>query len=256
MTPNDFKSFTSILDGTCALLSRGAYTPNPTSAAIFFNVLKRHDMGTVKAAFTAHCQDPKRGIFSPTPADILAQIDRAAASDGRPENAEAWATALRANDEAATVVWTAETAEAWGICQPVMQAGDEVGARMAFKAAYDRLLAAARDRREPMQWSASVGHDATRRDDALRLAVESGRLPVAYLPAPRGPVAGLLELSRHRGCPTEVRDRLLEIRSQIVAGEMGQSEDAAAKARTAGAKEIAAEALRRYQGDDMLGSQP
>ena len=248
MTQDDFKAFTSLLDGTCALLSRGAYTPNATSAAIFFNALKHHDMGTVKAAFTAHCQDPKRGMFSPTPADILAQIDRAAADDGRPEDAEAWATALRASDESTTVVWTAETAEAWGICQPVMQAGDEVGARMAFKAAYNRLVSASRDRREPIRWVVSEGHDAAVRDDALRLAVESGRLPEAYLPAPRGPIAGLLELSQQRGCPPEVRDRLLQIRSQIVTGEMGQSEDAAAKARTASAKGGAAEAVRHYQG--------
>jgi hypothetical protein len=247
MRPSDLPAFGALLDGACALLSRGAYTPNPTSTAIFFSALREHDMATVRAAFEAHCRDPQRGRFAPTPADILAQVEQASADDGRTEDAEAWATALRASDEGATVVWTAETAEAWGICKPVLDAGDEVGARMAFKAAYNRLLVAARARREPIRWSASIGHDTARRDDALRIAVDGGRLPVAYLPAPRGPVAGLLELSQQRGCPPEVRDRLLQIRSQIAAGDAGQSEDAAAKARTASAKEIAADAVRRYQ---------
>lgn len=250
MRNSDFDEFAAALDSACTLLSKGGYRPNGASTALFFKLLSRYDLREVLAGLEAHCLDEQRGKFPPVPADILAQIERASAGDGRPEDAEAWATALRASDEAATVAWTAETAEAWGICKPVLDAGDEVGARMAFKAAYNRLLCAARDRREPAQWSASIGHDEARRDDALRLAVDAGRLPVAYLPAPRGPVAGLLELSQQRGCPPEVRDRLLQIRSQIVAGDVGQSEDAAAKARTASAKEIAADAVRRYQGGD------
>lgn len=249
MKQDDFKTFTALLDATCSMLSRGNYTPNATSTALFFNALQSHSLETVKAAFSAHCQDPQRGRFAPLPADILAQITASLEADGRPDDAEAWATALRASDEASTVVWTEETAEAWGICLPVMQAGDKVGARMSFKSAYVRLVAEARDRREPIRWSVSEGHDLAGRDDVLRLAVEDGRLPVAYLPAPRGPIAGLLELSQQRGCPEEVRERLLEIRHQILSGS-GESEsvDFAEKQRTADLKAAAAELVKRASG--------
>lgn len=248
MQPSDLKEFRELLVGVCSLLTRGTYQPDPTSTALFFNALRRHSMGTVRAAFQAHIDDPKAGKFSPMPADILGQIERAAADDGRPDDAEAWATALRAADEAATVVWTAETAEAWGICRPVLDAGDEVGARMAFKSAYNRLLSAARSQREPVRWAASEGHDLALRDDSLRLGVELGRLPPAYLPAPRGPVAGLLELAQQRGCPPAVRDRLLEIRQQIADRADAPSQDYLDKLHTADLKAAAAAAVERAKG--------
>lgn len=244
MQQTDFSDFTAILDATCAMLTRGSYSPSPTSAALFFNALRGYSLQTVRDAFTAHCRDPQRGRFAPVPADILAQIEGAAAADGRPEVDEAWAIAVAAKDEAATVVWTEEAAEAFGVCRPVLDAGDEVGARMAFKAAYVRLVSEARASREPIRWSASEGHDPSRRSAALTAAVESGRLPVAYLPAPNvGPVAGLLELSRQRGCPAEVRDRLLEIRQQITGQTECESLDAASKRRTAELKARAAAAV-------------
>lgn len=248
MQATDLKEFRELLIGVCSLLTRGTYQPDPTSTALFFNALRKHSMGTVRTAFQAHIDDPKAGKFSPMPADILGQIERAAADDGRPDDAEAWATALRAGDEAVTVVWTSETAEAWGICRPVLDAGDEVGARMAFKSAYNRRVATARSQREPVRWSASEGHDLALRDDSLRLGVESGRLPAAYLPAPRGPIAGLLELSQQRGCPPAVRDRLLQIRAQVVARSDEPSQDFADKLYTADLKAAAADLVERAKG--------
>ena len=246
MNKSDFAEFVKVLDACCAMLSRDRYQPNETAAAIFFNVVKRHDLATIKSAFAAHCADPQRGRFPPVPADILAQIEGAARDDGRPEDGEAWANALRASDESATVVWTAETAEAWGICKPVLDAGDEVGARMAFKSAYARLVGAARAAREPLRWSVSEGYDQAQRDDVLRISVEAGRLPAAYLPAPRGPVAGLLEMAQQRGCPPAVRARLLQIRTQIAADkpDAGGS-DYAEKLHTADLKAAAAAAVER-----------
>jgi hypothetical protein len=244
MKPSDFQEFCAVLDGVCSLLSRGGYQPNAASSALFFRSLQAYPMDVVRRGFEAHCQDPQRGRFAPVPADILAQIEGAAASDGRPEADEAWALAVAARDEGATVVWTAEAAEAFGVCRPVLDAGDEVGARMAFRAAYSRLVAEARAAREPIRWSASEGHDPGRRAAVLIAAVEAGRLPVAYLPAPdAGPVAGLLELSRQRGCPPCVRDRLLQIRQQITRRPEVESEDAAGKRRTAELQERAASAV-------------
>lgn len=225
-------------------------------AVMWFRLLADHPLQTVRAAFDAHARDTARGKFCPTPADILAQIEAAAHADGRPGAEEAWALALRADDERHTVVWTAETAQAWGIARPVMQVGDEVGARMAFREAYARLVAEARAAREPVRWSPSLGHDQAQQDDALRIGVESGKLPAAYLPAPRSPVAGLLELSKQRGCPPDVKRRLEEIRAQIVGAKPGEypGADWHHKQHTidlkAAAKAAVDAAMKRAEGGD------
>ena len=245
MERKDFEEFAAMLDGVCSMLTRGAYMPNAASVALFFRALQRYPLPTVRKALEAHIADPQRGKFAPVPADVIAQIESAAAADDRPEADEAWAIAVQAADEASTVIWTAEIAEAWGVARIVHEQGDEVGARMAFKAAYNRLITAARKVREPASWSPSLGHDAAARDEALARAVESGRLPVAYLPAPRGPVAGLLELAQQRGCPADVRDRLLAIRQQIASKDDATSQDAADKLHTADLKAKAADAVSK-----------
>ncbi len=95
------------------------------------------------------------------------------APGGHPTANEAWALVLSSHDEAETVVWTEQIAEAAGIVQPILDAGDEVGARMAFRDAYERIL---RERPESPRWFPSLGSDPVRRQAALDRAVASGRL--------------------------------------------------------------------------------
>lgn len=212
MNRDDFTEFTRVLDATCSMLSRDKYQPNQTAAAIFFNVVKAHDLATVKAAFAAHCADPQRGRFPPVPADILAQIEGAAENDGRPGAEEAWAMCQHAADQDRTVVWTTEMSQAWGIAWPVMHGGDEVGARMAFKQAYQRLMDEARKARRAVEWSASLGADASLRDDAMRVAVDAGRLPLSALPAPVAQPVGLIEFAQRRGVPDHIRAKVAALR--------------------------------------------
>lgn len=213
MEDKDLKAFSSMLDAASELLSSGGYKPNGTSTAIFFNALRTHSIEVVRDAFMAHCQDPQRGRFVPKPADIIHQIEGAAENDGRPGAEEAWSMCLPAADEARTVVWTAEMAEAWGLARVVLDAGDEVGARMTFRETYSRLIASARKQRRPVEWSATLGHDEAMRADALRDAVSAGRLPLTALPAPSGPVAGLIELvQRPRGVPEHVKAKVQALR--------------------------------------------
>jgi dephospho-CoA kinase len=110
---------------------------------------------------------------------LWTQIEARAGDDGRPGAEEAFAQALAAADEAETVVWTVETAEAWGVAQKVLATGDEVGARMAFREVYTRLVAEARAARRPVQWLTALGHDRNRHADALRKAADLGRIPRA-----------------------------------------------------------------------------
>lgn len=191
----DFPEFSELLDAVCSLLSRGTYAPNATNTALFFRALSRWPLAEVRAAFDAHVADPQRGRFVPVPADLIAQIEARAGDDGRPGAEEAWSIALTARDEADTVVWTDDIDQAWQVVQPVLQSGDKVGARMAFKEAYARIVDEARLSRRPLLWRAALGHDSTRHADALRRAAALGRgvdielaIELATLPAPRGEV--------------------------------------------------------------------
>lgn len=106
-------------------------------------------------------------------ADIISRLE---SSDGRPDADEAWMNALTAQDESATVVWTSETAQAFDIARPALEINDKTGARMAFKAAYDRLVTDAREKKQPAMWAASLGWDVEQRRVALESAVHCGKL--------------------------------------------------------------------------------
>lgn len=245
MFERDFEVFAALLDDCSVLL--GKPNVNSRQAVLFFRTLAAHSIEDVTGAFEAHLRDPQRGRFFPAPADILAQLSKASESDGRPGPDEAWAIALRASDEAATVVWTAEISRAWGVCKPVLDGGDQVGARMAFRDAYNRIVQEARASREPISWSPTIGHDLSMRDETLTLAVEQGRLPRAYLPAPVGPVAGLIELTGVRGMPESVRERLHEIRRQLCGlAPAVDSLDLRGKERTKSLQREADAAVRRF----------
>lgn len=136
------------------------------------------------------CRREVRGRL--TLADIIARLD-----DGRPGPDEAWAMIPRSESE--TVVWTGEMAQALSVAQPLLDAGDQVAARMAFREAYARLVTQARADRLPVRWMPSLGHDRDGREQKLREAVHLGRLHAdavaKLLPAPtaaEGPVAALL----------------------------------------------------------------
>ncbi|MEX7116901.1 hypothetical protein AB2C39_37215, partial [Pseudomonas aeruginosa] len=99
-------------------------------------------------------------------------------ADGRPEPNEAWAIALQSFDEAETVLMTPEIQQAAVVAAPLMKGrSDRVGARMAFIAAYERLLTRARQQAVPARWSLSLGSDAGRRAAAIEEAERLGRLP-------------------------------------------------------------------------------
>lgn len=242
----DFGPFTALLDATCGLISQGTYTPNATSAAMWFRALKQYPLDAVRAGFDAHVKDPQRGRYVPKPADVIAQIEGTAASDGRPGPEEAWAIALRARDEADTVIWTQEIAEALGIARPILDLRDEVGARMAFKEAYTRLVEEARRQRMPVNWQVSLGYDPKRRDEAVRAAVEAGRLPMTALPAPAGPEVPLLMLADSPRVPEHIRDELRRLSNSLRAQTSKPSLDAQGRAATEAKRAETARRVEEY----------
>lgn len=90
---------------------------------------------------------------------------------------EAWSRALPAADERRTVVWTAEARKAWFVALPMIQAGDKVGARMAFIASYEREVANAKNSGAKPQHEVSPGDDHLLRDAAISQAQSEGLLP-------------------------------------------------------------------------------
>lgn len=162
----------------------------------------------------ARCRKEVRGIL--TISDVVSRLD-----DGRPGAEEAWAMLPKSEHDSA--VWTEEMREAYAVASPLLHAGDEIAARMAFKEVYQHQVMDARDRCEPVHWTATLGHDARGRESAVARAVEMGRIshehaqnllpaPASYNPEIVGLLAGPGKVS---GPPEHIRQRLTELRDQI-----------------------------------------
>jgi hypothetical protein len=119
----------------------------------------------------ARCRKEVRGAL--TVQDVVSRLD-----DGRPGPEEAWS--LMPMSEAQSVVWTDEMAGAWSVALPLLEEGDKVAARMAFKESYTRLVNEARDSGKPVNWLASLGFDPRGRDVALAEAVSRGRISLGF----------------------------------------------------------------------------
>lgn len=164
-------------------------TFSEAAARVFVSDISVYPEPAVMKAL-ARCRKEVRGAL--TVADVVMRID-----DGRPGAEEAWA--LIPMDEHGSVVWTDEMAKAFGVASPLLNAGEVVPARMAFKEAYNKLVSEARDAGVPVAWSASLGHDPNAREAAVLLAVDKGRLTLAQardavpsLPAPSSRVLSLV----------------------------------------------------------------
>ncbi|AMG44704.1 hypothetical protein AL520_09170 [Achromobacter xylosoxidans] len=225
MHSRDTSAFADLLAGVFDAYNRVA--PQPAAQMLWLRMLEPYEFAAVSAAFSQYVTNEAK--YPPTPAQILALLGHGT-GDNRPSADEAWATALLSRDEAETVVWTQETAQAFASCRSVLDLGDEVGARMAFKGAYDRLVARARNERRPVVWQASLGWDADRRERALTAAGNAGLLPaphVAALLPPPDPsngmgadevaaenIARLRKLVASAMTPSEKRRRAAEEASQ------------------------------------------
>jgi hypothetical protein len=104
-----------------------------------------------------------------TIAAIIERLD-----DGRPGPNEAWA--MIPQEEAGSVVWTDEMAQAFGVAAPLLNAGQVIAARSAFIEAYSGFVALARSEQRAVQWTPSLGHDPRGREGVLEEAVRKGRI--------------------------------------------------------------------------------
>lgn len=174
MRIEDKPAFTQLIAATMAIYERQMTT---SVVDVFFSALSQYDLVTVREALNRHMQDPESGRFAPKPADVIRQVVTAKASDGRPGRDEAWSIALRAQDEAETVMVTEEILGALEVAQPLLQIRDKVAARLAFVEAYDRLVGEKRAAGVSFEWQVSLGTDKSKRVSAIERAKVSGLLP-------------------------------------------------------------------------------
>lgn len=178
----DYADFVSALVACLGFYSRAVEQPE-----IWFSLLQAHDLGAIRQAIRLHMQDRDRGRFAPVPADLIAKIPQPTAMTAN----EAWAIALSASDEAATVITNNLIDQAQQACQPILDAGDKVGARMAFLAAYERAVATG----VVPVWRLSLGHDPRQRAEAVERATTMGLISQTHaaglLPPPEPTADGL-----------------------------------------------------------------
>ena len=155
----------------CATAEAMGQEMNPGTAAMMAEDLCAYPVPVVKAALKA-CRFEVKGKLAM--ADILQRVQ---SYDGRPGKDEAWAIAMTTSDEFETVVLTDEIQLALSAAKPVLDAGDKVGARMAFISAYERFVRQSREDAKPVNWHVSVGFDANRRIQAVTRAMELKRIP-------------------------------------------------------------------------------
>jgi hypothetical protein len=200
MKSADEKAFAITLAGTLQVVYEKTVTP--ALLDVWFASLQQYELVDVQAAFRSYVTHPTDCKFPPKPGDIIRHLPTAATDDGHPGPDEAWGLLLRlVNDERETGVLTEEMRAGWEACQPILDLGDEVGARMCFLDVYRRRIQDARQSGRRAHWTVTLGTDPTLRVQRLNEAVTARRIGMdqarSLLPGPTPTsidhVAGLLE---------------------------------------------------------------
>ena len=245
------------------------YDKQPTGedVADWFELLAEFELAAIAGAFKRHLADPKHGSYLPKPADIFRQINQARADDNRPGADEAWGLLLRViRDERETAVLTEEMRIGWTACQPILDLGDEVGARLAFRETYSREVENARKKAVTPRWTPTLGSNPNLRQSRLREAVEAGRIGVDAVrnllpgptPAAISQVAGLLEGPDASDAEARIGANLKQL-AQILRNASAEAEQRRARERQQQRQDEAAkkaairELLDRHQRDNDAG---
>ena len=159
--------------------------------------------------------------------EIIQRMDLGDVDHPGPE--EAWGMLIRfVNDERETGLYTEPMRQAWEACDPILKAGDEVGARMCFLETYRKALKRAVETRNPPKWSLTMGSDAERRKTALQDAVAAKRISADYaqslLPAPVASMEHLAGLLEHDGPAPEPDQPILSERLRSLAAQLRASQ--------------------------------
>lgn len=152
---------------------------------MWWGLMANYELSQIREAINRHMLDKSAGQFTIKPAHISFHISEMN-PDGRIGAEEAWA--IYPHNEYASAVITDEMSEAMQIAQELINEGDSIGARMAFKEAYNRITSTNKFNGIAPKWFASLGIDKAGREQAIKQAVAKGRISQDYatslLPAP------------------------------------------------------------------------
>ena len=200
---------------------------SPAAIGIYWNALQGYPLAEVQRAIERHVQDAEAGRFFPKPADLIRYLQRRSEDDGHPDPDEAWGLLVRLiADERETGVLTDEMRAGWQACQPILDLGDEVGARKCFLTVYARHVADARRHGQRARWTVTLGTCPQLRAQRLTEAVQARRLShdqvTSLLPGPApaslDQVAGLLEGPDAPRQDAETAQRLRALAALLRAG--------------------------------------
>lgn len=200
----------SLRDAAEAVGQGGAYTDGALD--LMFAALGEFDLDTIKLALVDHINSAE-GKWRPNASYIRAQINRRAGAMWISAD-EAWAripkpagvsSFKRLNDRGVEVKcrdysateWPAAllnqvTTEALAVAGPLLEAGDENGARMAFRACYNRRVEEEVAAGRPPKYRAAGGtHEE--QQVLLSAAVDQGLLPASATPLLLGETPGAAE---------------------------------------------------------------
>ena len=190
MQKYNYENFTLML-----LQAYGMYQVKITTPTIdkMFEMLYHLDFELIRTAMDKHLSI---STYPPTVADVL----KHAATGGQQSISadEAWGLVPKAETESS--VTNSEIMGAWGVAQSIYDDGDKVGARVAFRAAYERLEAERVANGRDSKWWPTLGHDFDGREraiiearDANRITIDfAGRLLADNRPGDCGPFVALL----------------------------------------------------------------
>lgn len=163
MNDNDKKRFFEFMVGCAAIYDRELKSEQ---VHIFFNVLSSYDFLEIEKSFTHHIKTSK---FFPTPAEIINNIPKSIANEHIGAE-EAWSIAIKSLDEQITVICTNEILSAMDIAKDIYHSGDKVGARMAFREAYNRIIL----KSDKPSWFVSLGSLKHLREQEIIKALNMG----------------------------------------------------------------------------------
>lgn len=240
MQKNEFTRFADVWADAHEIMAGGKVFSNRAMVMIF-EALEGYPLYAVVMAIGVHVRQSR---FAPTPADIVEIInDHSRCKHVGAE--EAWAIALESFDESRSVVWTDEIAQARNIAWTIFAAGDEVGARMAFREAYKRIVSVSANE---ARWLVSQGFDKEQAADVVAAAVRLGRLPAGAdakyrIEAPTTTTQKLIEKAQKITGKVDALAKIRLIRSVL---EIDDGDDAIARRE---AKRLAFEGHRRSMLD-------
>jgi hypothetical protein len=182
ITENPIRELISMLSGTAELMGKNL---SPEALVIMAQDLSIYPPELITQAL----KNVRNGKSPFSQGAIVAEIE-SLQPDGRLGAEEAWAT--YPHNERDTAVITDEMASAMNVARVLIEEGDLVAARMAFKESYTRIVKTNKANNIAPKWFASLGHAKEGREEAIKQAVALGRISQHHaqslLPAPKNEV--------------------------------------------------------------------